>query len=325
MGYGMTRQKDQVTDNCRFKRVLVTGASGFLGKPLVWELTVRGYQTTALGLHQKHSPFGSGVEYTTGDLANTKSASKLLRPWRWDAVINLAGTVPKSNACLSNEYRILSQHINIALNVCHAIPTSWPGRIIHLSSMTVYGLPEQLPVEESHPRKPIDAYGAVKACAEDVVFAFSENMQLDSWVLRLPGLFSETRQNGALFNFMRAAVKGHPIVITSTRPIPWDVLHVSDAVEAIARALQANIRNPGAINIGYGSPVELNAMAKQIAACAGSPLPVHNTGGVKHPVFQMDIRKARHLLDWPPTTLQARLNNMWKALAHGQRSQVLAQ
>jgi UDP-glucose 4-epimerase len=180
--------------------------------------------------------------------------------------------------------------------------------------MTVYGFPKRLPVNESHPRKPINVYGAAKVLAEDIVFAAAQTSHLDYWVLRLPGLFSESRRNGALFHFMCAAAEGRPLVVSATQAIPWDILHVEDAVEAITRALVADDRSPGAINIGYGSPVELVAIAEQIAGLAGTGAPADNIGGVQHPTFQMDIGKARSLLDWPPTTLQARIESVWNAL-----------
>jgi len=312
----MGLQTDEGGDLKKFRRILVTGASGFLGRPLVERLEGAGCDVTALGRSRKASPFKVGVEYRVGDLADKKRAFRLLAPWRWDAVVNLAGPVPRACARREGDYSLL-QHVNIALHVCLAIPRGWPGRLIHVSSMTVYGMPGRLPVAESHPRKPVTVYGMAKALAEDVVGAVALQHHVDCWVLRLPGLFSETRHDGALSHFMRAAADRRRLVVSAAEPTPWDVLHVEDAVEAIMRALVATQPSPGTINISYGSPVELVAIAKEIAARGGTSSLVERRAAVRHPTFQMDITIARQVLGWPPTTLQVRLDRMWKAVAHG--------
>jgi len=303
----------------RFQRVLVTGATGFLGKPLVERLALHGYTVTAVGRRQAQSPFDVSVEYVRGDLSDATIAMRLFEPWRWDAVINLAGPVPNGDSASDDAYDVLEQHLNIALNVCLALPAMWSGRLIHASSMVVYGIPERLPVDETHPRRPINSYGAAKMLSEDVVLAFARGYSVDCWVLRFPGLFSEVRQSGALFHFMRAAAEGRPLVVSAPQPVPWDVLHAADAIEAIVWSLAVGASHPGVINVSYGCPVELVTIAKQIAARAGADIQVENRTGVRHPLFRMDISKARRLLHWPPTTLEARLDEMWRTIVMERR------
>lgn len=312
----MTSQKTQTASDGTFLRVLVTGAGGFLGRPLVERLLAEGYDVTAL---RRRGTSDSSMPIIV-DLTDWNQAAQCLQPWRWDAVVNLAGPVPKGHTSGHDDVKVVSSHVNIALNVCGAVPRNWPGRLIHVSSMTVYGLPERLPVNESHSLKPTSAYGMAKALAEDVVFAFAQRAHLDSWVLRLPGLFSETRQTGALFRFVQAAVLGNPLIVSATEPTPWDVLHVQDAVEAIARCLSATGRCPGAINISYGRPVDLVSLAEMIATRSSQSVAVSNERGIAHPPFQMDIEKARRLLRWPPTTLDARIDEFCNSLLQESRA-----
>ena len=305
----------------KFARVLVTGATGFLGQPLVERLVSLGYTVTALGKQHREFPPLLGAEYLSRDLTEGSSALTLLAPWRWDAVVNMAGPMPQRETTWQDDCELVCTHANIALNVSLAIAEAWAGRFVHVSSMTVYGQPQYLPVDEAHRRMPINAYGVAKVLAENVLFAIARWHKLDCWLIRLPGLFSETRRTGAIYNFLLAAAGGHPLVIWPAQPTPWDILHVDDAVEAIVRSLTSDERNPGPVNISYGEPVELVAVAQQIAALAGTSASVENIGGVRHPVFQMNIEKAGLLLDWPPTTLQARLESMWKALTCRRRSE----
>ena len=165
-------------------------------------------------------------------------------------------------------------------------------------------------MDEAHPRRPIDVYGVAKGLAEEIVMVRKQQENLDCWVLRMPGLFSETRQSGALYSFVQRAVKKQPLLITATQPTPWDVLHISDAVEAIVRALRADSYGPGPINVSYGEPVDLETVARLIVEIMQSRSEVQNPTNIHHPVFQMDISRARQLLNWPPYTLRQRLEQL---------------
>src|SRR5437870_7584198 len=176
-------------------RVLVTGATGILGKALVPRLLESGYQVTEVSRHS--TPIAA-------DLSNA-AATAALQPWRWDIVVNLAGPVPGHAGVTEDGWNTIAAHTNIALNVCSVLPTGWDGRLIHASSMVVYGKPDRLPVDESHPRRPIDNYGIAKCVAEDIIASAQKEKDLDVWMLRLPGLFSEERHSGAVYNFVSNA------------------------------------------------------------------------------------------------------------------------
>jgi carbamoyl-phosphate synthase large subunit len=294
------------------KRVLVTGASGFVGKALVPRLVSEGYEVTALG--RTHAPAPTAgtrqVETHQADLADEHATREVLSPWRWDAVVNLAAPVAKGEQDLAESANTLAAHVDVALNLTSALPDWWEGRLVHVSSMVVYGAPDALPVREDHPRRPLHAYGLAKRLAEDVVLA---SRAPDRWVLRVGGLFAEERRSGALYHFARAAVRGEPLRIDAKSPLPWELLHLDDAVEGIVRALRAPARDPGALNVGYGAPVHLDEIAKSLAGRAGKGSAVVNEHAVTHPIFLADVSAAKRLLAWPPSSLAERLDRF---LAH---------
>ena len=298
----------------RRHRVLVTGGSGFLGQRLVPRLLAAGYVVTATGMSAAASPFAPEVEFLSVDLRDRAAALALLQPWRWDAAANLAGPVPGGNEGWPRDFHTMSAHVNISLNVCAAAAPA--ARIVHTSSMTVYGFPRELPVAEEHPREPLHCYGAAKVYAEDV-FSGCLADGGDLWVLRLPGLFSEARKGGALYHFARAAVRGEELVVSAAQPTPWEVLHVDDAVHAILLALRSEERNPGAVNVGYGEPVDLLSVARWMAQAAGAGSTVRTEGASAHPEFVMEIARARRTLGWSPAPLHARLGAMLASAAAG--------
>ena len=268
--------------------VVVTGAHGFLGGRVVDALRSRGCVVTELGRRD-------------GDLTDDAAAARALSPWRWDVAINLAGPVTGGNESFEAGLVVARAHSQIALNVRrHA-----HGRVVHASSTVVYGSPQQALVREDHPLRPAHLYGLGKVLAEDVL--------ADAIVLRFGGLFGERRRSGALFHFCRAAHEGAPLRVTTPTPTPWDILHVDDAAEAIARAATLDAVPTGPINIGYGEPIELGAIAKRIAKLGGDRSTVEVT--VEHPAFHLDVSRARRQLGWNPPSLDDRLAALYAELS----------
>ncbi|MDX2054177.1 MAG: NAD(P)-dependent oxidoreductase [Polyangiaceae bacterium] len=291
-------------------KVLVTGATGFLGRVLTPLLRDAGHSVTAVGGRTQVSPFERDIEYQSLDLLAPQALHAAFGTWRWDAVVHLAGPVAHSALDWAGERSLVTTHVRMALQVAASLPRQWDGRVLHTSSMTVYGTPESLPIEETHPRQPRHMYGLGKLLAEDVWLA---NAERDLWCLRLPGLFSATRRGGALFHFMQAARQGRPIRITAPEPTPWDVLDVRDAAWAIQAALGAPSTNAGALNVSYGEGVEMRVIAARILEIAGTSSNIEVEPPIMHPVFQMSIAKARTLLGWSPPSLNARLRELFAA------------
>ena len=288
------------------KRILVTGATGFLGRSLVPQLLAARAKVTAHG--RTDSPFDPDLDYVRCDLTQPAGVDTALVPWRWDAVINLAGPVTGGAEDMTTGMSVIRAHVAIALQLRRVMhPTT---RVVQASSMTVYGMPTQDRVREDHPRAPLHLYGLAKVLAEDV---WLTDPALDARVLRLPGLFSERRKGGALYHFCRAARRGDPLHVTTPVPTPWDVLHVDDAADACVIAALKDGVEPGPFNISYGEPVELVAIATWIAAHAGMGSHASGLPGVVHPVFCLDNTAARTRLGWHSRTLHERLARIYDA------------
>lgn len=280
---------------------LVTGASGFLGQCVVKRLVDAGMAVTAqLRISVSTAP---GVEQRLGDISEPGWSEATREQWRWDSVVHLAGPVAAGATGFVEEARAARAHAVIALSLARAIPPGWRGRLVHASSMTVYGAAVSLPVKETQSLAPSFLYALGKVLAEDV---WRAARLPDWWLLRLPGLFSAERRSGALYHFIKAGLAGAPIELTAREPTLWDVLHVDDAAEAIVRVLSSPAPFGGALNVSYGEVVSLERVARMISALT-TGTEVNNPSKLLHPDFQLDISRASELLTWPPSSLKSRI------------------
>ena len=306
----MSTEAARVDEELRGVPILVTGASGFLGRRLVPRL-IAAEAKVSVQVRRPEAVTWAGVEVLDGDLREAGWSELMRNHWHWDAVVHLAGSVPTAAQDFAGEAEAARTHVQCALALSAALPDNFRGRVVHASSMSVYGAAPELPVSEVQPLRPRFQYAFGKVLCEDIWRASS---CIDSWWLRLPGLFSAERKSGALYHFTRAALEQRPIVISAAEPTLWDVLHVDDAVEAIVRALASPARLKGPLNVSYGEVVDLESMARLISRLT-TGVEVINQTGVVHPAFQLDIRLVRELLDWPPCTLDVRIAELVRDLA----------
>ena len=295
-------------------RVLVTGATGFLGARVLRRLRLDGHDVVAHGL-EPHPPtwLDQAITYRNGDLADPGDAGRVLADASCDVIVHPAGPVTGGTEDLATGIEVVTSHARSAL---HVMRWAKHARVVLASSMTVYGLPRAIPIYEDARRAPQHLYGLAKLVAEDIVLADSSR---DAWVLRLPGLFSEDRTNGALYHWSLAASRGEPIRVAAMTPTAWNVLHVDDAALAIGRAVTARrtIPTPCAINVAYDAPIELVAVARLVAELGAKGSPVIFPEHIVHPVSRLAIERARALLGWQPPILRERLATLVAAYARG--------
>jgi len=165
------------------KNVLVLGGFGFIGRSLTKKLLERGFNVRVFTRKKRECMAINGLNVLEGDFQNRHDVDKALAGV--DAVFHLISTtVPKS----SNDDPVYDIETNLVgtLHVLNAVVRHKVGKVIFASSGgTVYGIPEVLPVTESHPTNPICSYGIHKLAIEKYLHLYHVLKGIKYTVLRM--------------------------------------------------------------------------------------------------------------------------------------------
>ncbi len=143
-------------------RALVTGGTGFLGSHLARALVGAGYDVTALDLHPPRRPV-TAYEFRQGDVRDRAAVAEAAHGC--EVVVDNAALVPVTRST-PEEFRAVN--VEGCRNTLDAARAEG-AYVLHVSSSSIYGVPELLPVTEESPLRPFEPYGASKAEAEELV------------------------------------------------------------------------------------------------------------------------------------------------------------
>ena len=300
--------------------ILVTGASGLIGQGLVSHLRLDGHVVTTVTLASE--PTLGGSEFGL-DLAEPGHMDALLASgFRCDTVVHLAGRVDiklqpgatlaappmPGDASLVGIYR---DNVLATANVARFCLGASVPHLVFASSQTVYGHPMEYPLTERSRCQPLEHYAASKLCAEHLLEVLSRQGTAVT-VLRCSGVFSEGRRSGVVRAFADQAVREGRIVVDAAYPLPLDVIHLDDVLDAFALAAGGAGSGYRCLNISTGEPCSLTVLADAIAALVPGCMTVHQ--GVAQPVVQLDNAAARSTLGWNPLPRVRRLAAMVAAV-----------
>ena len=245
-------------------RILLTGATGFIGRHLCDRLLARGDEIVALvRWPEREAPLPPGVTVLSGDLSVFADPSLVLPPC--DAVIHLAGVVTAERL---SEYEEVNFGGVKHLLECIARQSWTPARFLFASSLAALG-PSR--TGEAHterdPLRPIDPYGEAKARAEALVAAapFPTTSFRPGAVLG-PG-------DPQSFTLFRSAGKGVGFRVAG-KPQELSFIDVRDLVEAIVR--MADDRRPGShcYYASHTAPTDVRALWRELSAVLGKTVVV---------------------------------------------------
>ena len=320
-------------------KVLVVGGAGYIGSMMCRLLVDRGYHTTVLdNLSLGHrAAVVDGVDLIEGDLADMPLLKKIFTSRDIDAVMHFAAFAAVGE---SVRYPLRYYHNNVAntVNLLLAMKEAGVRYFIFSSSAAVFGSPEEIPIKETHPQRPINPYGRSKLMVEEILRDASAAGDLRFVSLRYfnaagawpDGSLGEDHRNEthliplALRATLDREAGGRPLTIYGTDydtpdgTCIRDYIHVLDLAEAHILALNylCDGGESDFFNLGNGegfSVMEVIRAAEEVTGRKASVIRGNRRPGDPS-VLVAGSEKISSILGWHPryTGLRTIIETAWK-------------
>ena len=290
------------------KKILVTGASGLLGRHLCEYLSSRGFKVTGTAkMRRGRKPAKPLIDL---DVLNREQVAKTIARLKPYAVIHLAGQTVPRKSWEAPDATFAANTLG-TLNVLNALRLHSPKtRLIFASTAHVYGktLYSGRPATEESVLWPETPYGASKAAAELACVDFSRRFGLDTVIVRPVNFIGPGQSPEFVFadwcrQIALAEKRGKPAALqVGNILMARDFLHVTD----VARALETLIlkgRTAGVYNVSSGKPKPLRGFAEFLVKKSRIPLRIHSTKSrlrrFEPPSISLSSKKL-HALGWRP-------------------------
>jgi UDP-glucose 4-epimerase len=248
-------------------RMVLTGASGFLGRRVLELAVAEGHDVVSIGRSARHPSSPGAGHHIQADLADVAQIERAAREaGEVDSIIHLAAMVPK-HAGQDEAAAAFSANLMGTIHLFGALGRDGQANVF-ASTAEVYGLPDgHDPIREDTDPQPLSWYGASKVAAEVYCRTLERHDHLRIAILRITVLYgSGDTIERAIPNFIRNAVRDEPIRIFGGEELR-DYLHVDDAAQAVLAA--CGRRLSGTYNVGSGRGVSIRDAAEAVLRLAG--------------------------------------------------------
>ena len=293
------------------KKVLVTGAGGFIGSHLTERLTELGAQTRALVRYNSagswgwldHSPLKNEFEVVLGDIRDQDSVSRAVADA--DVVFHLAAliAIPYSyDAPLS----YVRTNVEGTVNILQAIQRRGSGLVIHTSTSEVYGTARTVPIDEEHPLQGQSPYSATKIGADKLVEAFHRSFGLPVVTVRPFNTYGPRQSARAVIPTIVTQALTHSEVRLGNLDPTRDLNYVADTVEGFIKAAETPEAVGHVINLGTGREISIKDLAALLLKILNIDVPITADNVRIRPENSeverlcADNRKGQSILGWKP-------------------------
>lgn len=297
------------------KRVLVTGGLGFIGSNLAVRLAREGAKVTVIdsavrgcgaNVHNLE-PFLMQISVINADIGTLFEHRSAVEGT--DVVFNMAGEISHINS-QRDPLRDLELNTTAQLRFLLALREICPGvRVVYASTRQVYGMPQYLPITESHPVNPIDFNGIHKHAAATYHRLLTAHREIDASILRLTNIYGPRMalnipEQGVLGHFFRRALLGEDIEVFGDGQQLRDPVYVDDIVDVCLLAGAKRWMAATTMNAGGKQALPLLEIARILAREGGGdvrlkPFPEGHKA-IDIGSFSTDNSFIREMLGWEP-------------------------
>ncbi|MGZ8758422.1 MAG: GDP-mannose 4,6-dehydratase [Aeromicrobium sp.] len=242
------------------KKVLVTGADGFIGSHLTERLIAESADVRAFCFYNSMGSWGwldglppesaARLEVVLGDIRDERQVREACR--ETEIVFHLAAlvSIPYSYTAPSS---FVETNVSGTLNVLEGARSAGSARIINTSTSEVYGTPNSVPIREDHPLKGQSPYSATKIAADKLCEAYALSFGTPVVVLRPFNTYGPRQSARAvLMTILSQLLAGKPRISLGSLTPRRDFTYVADTVDAFVRAATSPIDPGEVIQLGSG-------------------------------------------------------------------------
>jgi len=297
-----------------FKKILVTGADGFIGSHLVESLVNQGYKVKAFVLYNSFNKWGwldsldksvlSEIEVFAGDIRDPYGVKNAMEGC--DSVLHLAALIAIPYSYHSPDTYI-DTNIKGTLNVLQAARSLNVERIIHTSTSEVYGTARFVPITEEHPLQGQSPYSASKIGADQLAYSFYTSFELPVITIRPFNTYGPRQSARAVIpTIITQLANGLDVLKLGSIHPTRDFNYVQDTVDGFIAALKAENAFGETINLGSNFEISIGDTVNVIAELMNKSITIETDDKRLRPKdseverLWADNKKAADLIHWKP-------------------------
>jgi UDP-arabinose 4-epimerase len=310
-----------VTEHAEKPAILVTGGAGYIGSHACKALAQAGFLPVTFDSleygHREAVLWGPLIE---GDLADRELLNTVMQDYSIQAVVHFAAYAYVGES-MQNPGKYFDNNIANTISLLEAMRNNSVGSIVFSSTCATYGIPEKLPIDESHRQAPVNPYGESKLFVERALHWFGIAYGIRSVALRYfnaagadpDGEIGEQHdpETHLIPLIIETALGQRPAIDIYGTDYPTpdgtairDYIHVTDLAEAHVLALGYlfDERESICLNLGTGQGYSVREVIDAVASCGKMNIATRDCPRRAGDPAELvaDARQARRILNWVP-------------------------
>lgn len=262
------------------KRILVTGADGFIGSHLAEMLVREGSRVRALAQYNSNGSWGwldgsayaGDLEIVLGDVRDPHQCQEVTRGI--DVVLNLAALIAIPYSYVAPDSYI-DTNVKGALNLCQGALANGAARFVQVSTSEVYGTARYVPIDEEHPMQPQSPYSASKIGSDAIAMSFRHAFGLPVVVARPFNTYGPRQSTRAVLPTVISQIaQGSKEIRLGALSPTRDFNFVEDTCHGLALLAACDAAVGRTVNVGSNSEISIGEAVDLIQRIMGTNLPV---------------------------------------------------